>query len=115
MAIYDVSYEMSFWMKVKAKSEAEAENIAERNPCAPFDREAKGRKQGILYSAAGEPHDFIAVRARRKPAARRGKVQQRSPQARAPAKARGRRKARTADKWNVWTSERGQGGDKHEG
>jgi len=95
MAVYDVTYQMDFWMKVKAKSEAEAENIAERNPCAPFDSEAKGRKQGILYSAAGEPHDFSVVEIRRGTKVWLACARKRSPWDAAPAKARRGKKTRT--------------------
>jgi len=93
MAEFNVSYEMSFWMKVKAKNAVEAEWIAERNPSAPFYNEEDGRKQGILYSAAGEPHDFSVVRVPRRPVARRGQNRKRSSLAATSAKARGGRKA----------------------
>jgi len=66
MAEFDVGYEISCWMRVRAKSAVEAEWIAERNPNAPYDSRAKGRKQGILFSESGEPHDFVVVEARRR-------------------------------------------------
>jgi hypothetical protein len=100
MAVFDVSYEISCWMKVRAKSAVEAEWIAERNPNAPYDSGAKGRKQGILFSESGEPHDFIVVEVRRRPGTWRGKARRRLSLAAASASAISEGKVRT-------------GGDRH--
>ena len=100
MAEFFVNYEMSFWMKVKARNAVEAEWIAQRNPNAPYDSKETGRKQGILYSASGEPHDFSVVKVPRRPGARRGQNRKRSSLAATSAKASGGRKA-------------GTGGDRH--
>jgi len=93
MAEFFVNYEMSFWMKVKAKSALEAETIAQLNASAPFYTGEAGKKQGILYAEAGEPHDFSVVKVDRRPGARRGQGRKRSSLAATSAKARGGRKA----------------------
>jgi hypothetical protein len=95
MAEFEVSYEISCWMKVRAKSAAEAEGIALWNPNAPFDGGKSGRREGILCSEAGEPHDFRIVEVRRRPRAKLNRIWRRVSSAAASAKAVSGRKLRT--------------------